>query len=308
MEPVTADPLIDAVLTPPRPCPSIGAQAVPRRTLSAAPLPMPPMARLEVRALYRYPLKSAAAEACAALDIEPRGAAHDRRWMLIDGNGRFVTGRQLGRLVRVQATPLPGGLRLALDGTSIDVEYPAADGARIEVEVWGDRVAALAAAADAQVWLGRCVGEGLRLVHMDAAARRPVDPRWAQPGDEVSFADGYPLLLLSQAALDQLSAEVGEAIDARRFRPNIVVDGCAAHAEDGWRRIVIDGVEFDVVKPCTRCVFTTVDPDSGERHPRGEPLATLKRYRRGAAGVQFGVNLIPRGSGFIRCRAAVELG
>jgi len=263
---------------------------------------------LELTSLYLYPLKSAAALACDALEIEPRGAAHDRRWMLVDAQGKFVTGRQIGALVRLRAVPDGDGLQLDYDGAQFTVAPPAADAPRIDVTIWKSTTSAVLAAAPAQVFVQQLFGPGVRLVYMDAASRRPVDPAYSRPGDEVSFADGYPLLLLSRASLADLSARVGESLDVRRFRPNLVVDGCPAYAEDEWRQVRLGGIDFDVAKPCTRCVFTTVDPDSGERHAAGEPLATLKAYRQVANGVRFGVNLIPRSYGTLRRGATGQAG
>ena len=121
---------------------------------------------------------------------------------------------------------------------------------------------------------------------------------------------GYPLLAISQAALDGLNARLADAdrapVTITHFRPNLVIDGTEAHAEDGWRRVRIGGIDFDAVKPCTRCVFTTVDPVLGQRRTDGEPLNILKDYRRTPAGITFGMNLIARGEGVLRVGDAVE--
>jgi hypothetical protein len=142
---------------------------------------------------------------------------------------------------------------------------------------------------------------------MDATCVRAVSPDYGQPGDEVSFADGFPLLLISQAALDLLNTKLAAPVPMLRFRPSIVVTGTQAHAEDDWKRIRVGAIEFDVVKPCIRCVFTTVDFTRGEFDPGGEPLRTLLTYRRTPAGVSFGQNLIPRGVGTLRTGDAVEV-
>jgi uncharacterized protein YcbX len=142
---------------------------------------------------------------------------------------------------------------------------------------------------------------------MDEAAQRPVRADYGQPGDVVSFADAFPLLLISEASLAGLNARMAQPVPMARFRPNLVVAETAAHAEDDWRRIRIGVLEFDVVKACTRCVFTTVDPATGNFDPGGEPLATLKQYRRTAAGVTFGQNLIPRSFGQISVGDRVEV-
>jgi uncharacterized protein YcbX len=259
-------------------------------------------------ALYVYPIKSCAALAPASARVEPRGLADDRRWLVVDAKGMFVTGRLYSRMPLIRATPLIAGLRLeAPDMPPLEIDLPDANAARRSVTVWRSSVEAQVADTAAGEWLSRCLGADLSLVHMDEAAHRGVNPDYGQPGDEVSFADGYPQLLISSAALDALNARLGTPVEMLRFRPNLVVSGTEPHAEDGWKRVRIGAVEFDVVKPCTRCVFTTVDPQRGERNADGEPLKTLTTYRRTPKGVTFGQNLIPRGSGTISVGDAVEV-
>lgn len=254
---------------------------------------------MRVSALYRHPLKSAAVLAVDALEIEPRGPRHDRRWIVVDAEGRFVTARQTAEMVLIRAEAIGESLRLSAPGRSaIDVQAPTGDAPRLRFTVWKDTVDALSATPEADAWVSAFLQRPVRLAYMDEDARRAVDPAYAQPGDEVSFADGYPLLAISQAALDDLNARLAATgaapVTMAHFRPNLVVDGIAAHAEDGWRRVRIGDVEFDAVKPCTRCVFTTVDPASARRRDDGQPLNILKDYRRTPAGITFGMNLIPR--------------
>jgi len=266
---------------------------------------------MRLSALYRYPLKSCAPLPADTLEIEARGPRHDRRWMVVDENGRFLTARVLPRMVTVRAEPDGDGLRLSAPGmTPIALARPPADAPRRAVSIWKSTVDAQCVSG-ADDWLAACLGRPVRLVHMDAAARRAVDPDYAQPGDEVGFADGYPLLLVSQAALDALNARLAAAgaapVTMAHFRPNLVVDGVPAHAEDGWRRLRIGGLRFDAVKPCTRCVFTTVDPALGRRRDDGQPLELLKTYRSTEVGVTFGMNLIPRGVGTVRLDDRIEV-
>jgi len=145
---------------------------------------------------------------------------------------------------------------------------------------------------------------------MDSACVRAVkekyDGRYGEDGDVVSLADAFPLLLISQGALDLLNSKVAQPLPMLRFRPNLVVAGTEPHAEDGWKRIRIGTLEFDVVKPCTRCVFTTVDFEHGRFDPSGEPLRTLKTYRRSPDGITFGQNLIPRSTGRLRVGDALQ--
>ncbi|MFZ5636409.1 MAG: MOSC domain-containing protein [Pseudomonadota bacterium] len=267
---------------------------------------------MRLSSLHLHPLKSAATLVVERLDIEPRGPRGDRRWIVVDVEGRFITARQTAELVRVRAELVDGGLRLTAPGREpLRVATPNADGPRLPVAVWKDTVDALAADVAADAWLSGFLQRPVRLAYMDAQARRAVDPAYAQPGDEVSFADGYPLLAISQAALDGLNARLAAAgaapVSMIQFRPNLVVDGIAAHAEDAWRRVRIGGIEFEAVKPCTRCVFTTVDPVLGRRRDDGQPLDILKTYRRTPTGITFGMNLIPRGSGTLRLHDPIEV-
>ncbi len=258
-------------------------------------------------ALHLFPLKSGAPLAVDSALVEPRGLRHDRRWMVVDDGARFITGREEARLTLLRAVPRDdGGLDLAAPGMP-PLRLAPPRGPRLAVTVWRSTVEAAVADAAANAWLSGFLGRAARFVHMDASAVRAVDAEYGRPGDEVSFADGYPLLLISQAALDQLNARLLHPVPMLRFRPNLVVAGTAAHAEDTWKRVRIGGIAFDVVKPCTRCVFTTVDFSRGERSPDGEPLRTLMAYRRTPSGVTFGQNLIPRGGGTLRLGDAVDV-
>jgi len=262
--------------------------------------------RPTLSALHVYPVKSCAPLSPDRAEVGARGLDGDRRWMLVDEQARFVTGRQVPRLVLLRATPLASGLRLEFpDAQPLELATPGADAERADVRVWNDVVPARFA-AEATAWLARCLERPLRLVHMPADTLRPVRPDYGSPGDVVGFADAFPLLLIGTGSLEGLNARLARPVPMGRFRPNLVVSGGAAHAEDDWRRVRIGGLEFDVVKPCTRCVFTTVDPATGALDPDGEPLETLKRYRRTPAGVTFGQNLIPRGAGTLRVGDPVE--
>ncbi|MDQ2701332.1 MAG: MOSC domain-containing protein [Pseudomonadota bacterium] len=251
-------------------------------------------------------------KSCAPLAVESarlhwRGLEHDRRWMVTDPCGRFITGREESRLTLVRAIPDGDGLSLQAPGMApLHVPAPATDDV-VPVTVWKSGVLARPCAPQADAWLSEFLGKPVRLVHMDAGVHRPVNPEHARPGDEVSFADAFPLLLITQAALDGLNERLAQAVPIQRFRPNLVISGADAHAEDGWSRIRIGNAELEIGPPCVRCVFTTVDPERGQRDPSGEPLRTLIGYRRGADGVTFGRNVIPRGGTVLRVGDPVEL-
>jgi uncharacterized protein YcbX len=267
---------------------------------------------IQLSAIHIFPLKSCAPLVLDAAEVEARGLACDRRWMVVDANGKFVTGRQQPRLTLITAQPDRSALHLTAPAMpALNVEPPPADGERIDTAVWGAAVRPLLASEAAHAWISAHLGAPHRLVHMDDACTRRVkakyDGQYGQDGDVVSFADAFPLLLISQAALDQLNTRLVAPVPMLRFRPNLVVTGTTPHAEDGWKRIRIGAIELDVVKPCVRCVFTTVQFERGAFDPSGEPLRTLLTYRRGDDGVTFGQNLIPRGHGILRRGDAVEV-
>ena len=262
--------------------------------------------------IHIYPLKSCAPLPLQGAVVQTRGLGHDRRWMIADANDKFLTGRQQPRLTLIRAQPDGDALRLSAPGMpDLRVDAPDAGAPRIDTEVWGAAVRPLLAGATAHAWISMFLGKPCRLVHMDDACVRAVkakyDGRYGIDGDEVSFADAFPLLLISQAALDALNARLAAPVPILRFRPNLVVAGTEPHAEDGWKRIRVGSVEFDVLKPCVRCVFTTVEFERGAFDPSGEPLRTLLKYRRGDEGVTFGQNLIPRGRGIVRRGDPVEV-
>jgi uncharacterized protein YcbX len=258
-------------------------------------------------AVHVFPIKSCAPLVLDAAELGPRGLGHDRRWIVTDAEGRFMTGRQQPRLTLLRSVP---------DGDALDVTAPgmpplrlgiprARD--RLPVTVWSSRVAALPAEGEADAWISRFLGTPARFACMDEACVRPVDPAYAREGDEVSFADAFPLMLISQAALDALNARLATPVPMLRFRPNLVIANTEPHAEDGWKRIRVGAVVLEIVKPCARCVFTTVDFEKGAFDPSGEPLRTLIGYRKSERGVLFGQNAIARATGTLRVGDAVEV-
>jgi uncharacterized protein YcbX len=258
-------------------------------------------------ALHIFPVKSCAPLVRDTAQVEPRGLSHDRRWIVTDANGKFLTGRQHPRLTLLHAVPEGEAIALSAPGLPpLRLEVPA-DVARVDVEVWKNTVAALPGGDVANAWISAFLGMPARFAYMDDACARPVTPDYAKPGDEVSFADAFPLLLISQGSLDALNEKLAAPVPMLRFRPNFVVANTPPHAEDGWKRVRVGEVEFDLVKPCSRCVFTTVDFERGEFDPSGEPLKTLTTYRRGERGVTFGQNVIPRGTGTVRVGDTVEV-
>ena len=260
----------------------------------------------EVTDLTVYPVKSCAGIRLDRAEVTPTGFAHDRQLMVVDAEGEFVSQRSEPRLALVRVTMLDGGaLRLEAPGVqALEVDLTA-DAGRREVVVWGDRVMAASVGPSGDRWLSAFLDRPCALVRMPADTVRAVDPDEAGPGFRVGFADGYPFLLLSEASLDELNRRLERPLTMDRFRPNLVVDGCPPHAEDGWRRVRIGEVVLRVVKPCSRCTVTTVDQATGERGV--EPLATLATYRRSGRHVMFGQNLVPETTGVITVGDPVEV-
>ncbi|MEU3058147.1 MOSC domain-containing protein [Streptomyces griseus] len=267
-----------------------------------------------LRSAHLYPVKSLASRVRDTVAVEPWGLDGDRRWMLVDKASRAVTQRQQPSMARISAEVLPGGgVALSAPGhPPLRVTAPE-PGRLLTVELHRDTLEVAEAPGDAHDWLSAVLGTEVRLVHLDDPAhRRPVDPLFGRPGDVVSFADGYPLLLTTTASLDALNALVARGdrpeegpLPMDRFRPNVVIDGTEAWAEDGWRRIAIGEVAFTVAKPCGRCVITTTDQRTAERGR--EPLLTLARHRRFGKQLVFGQNLIPEGTGVIRAGDPVRI-
>lgn len=231
--------------------------------------------------------------------VDGLGLQGDRRWMVVDAaSGRFITQRLLPQMTQVQAQWQGAGLLLSMPG-QIDlwVSVPDQQALIRTVNIWRDTLQVPDAGDAAAAWLSQALGRACRLVQVPDARARQVDMAYAEAGEHVAFADGFPLLLIGQASLDDLSARVGRTLEMLRFRPNLVVTGAEPYAEDGWRRIRIGELELRVVKGCSRCIMTTLDPLTGERSADREPLATLQSYRERDGQVYFGQNLIPCGTG-----------
>jgi uncharacterized protein YcbX len=252
--------------------------------------------------LATYPIKSCYRVEADSVEVERWGLAGDRRWLVVDGDAKLVTQRDTPALGRILPEPRQGGLLLRAPGAP-DLWVPFPDGVPTQVRHFFITVAATPAGEAADRWISGVIGRQVRLVWLDDPTRRPGEPGYSEPGDFVSFADGFPLLLTNAASLDAVNdwlVEGGdEPVGMTRFRPNAVVSGAPAWAEDGWvgRRIVIGDVTFRVPMACSRCVLTTIDPETGEKGR--QPLQILGRHRRFPEGLLFGVNLIPDHDGKI---------
>jgi uncharacterized protein YcbX len=262
---------------------------------------------LQVSSLWRYPIKSMAGVSLPVMKVTSWGPDLDRRWMVVDGQRDFLTQRQLPMMCRLAVSLTESGLRLqSLDDESLFIEVPEpSDTERYFVTVWSDTPEAIDAGDEVAAWLTGFLGRDLRLCFMPDTFHRQVDPQFALTGRRISFADGFPFLLCSESSLLALSHALGRSLDMLRFRPNIVVSGAPPFAEDTWQRIHIANIEFELVKPCERCVIPTINLDSAAREA---DVFKMLRAERGSNGaVYFGQNLVHYGEGELAVGQRVEI-
>lgn len=261
---------------------------------------------MKVTALWHYPVKSLAGNEESQFAVDRRGPAGDRRWMVVDPQGNFLTQRQIPAMCRLHATTKAETLRLRhLDrDESMQLATPRGGNLR-QVRVWGDECKALDAGDAPAQRLSAWLGQPVRLCYLPDHSERQVDLNYARPGDQVSFADGFPFLLCSESSLQVLIQAYGAALAMQRFRPNIVVAGAEPFAELQWRQLRIGEIEFEVVKPCTRCVIPSLDPATGERQRAVSKL--LSEHCKLDGQVVFGQNLIHRDVGLLRCGDSVTV-
>lgn len=258
-------------------------------------------AEFRLASIHVYPLKSGRGVRVDEAEVAETGLRHDRRWMITDEAGRFLTQRQDPRLARIVPTLERDALRLSAPNVPdllVALDPSGAPGEPVRVRVWGDEVAARRVGREADAWLEALLGAPRRLVRFGPEADRPVDPDVARPDDRVAFADGFPFLLTGAASLDDLNARMTAPLEMERFRPNLVVSGAPPFDEDDWRVVRVGNLPFRVVKPCVRCSITTVDPVTAE--VGNEPLRTLATFRRTSRGVTFGQNAIHDATGMLR--------
>ena len=260
---------------------------------------------MHLAALSIYPVKSCRGLALETTALDRFGPRGDRRWMVVSPTGDMLTQREIRQMALVDVGPTAHGLRLGTADNGVDVRTPADTGNRLSVRVWGDRVEAVDAGDAAADWLETQLRRPCRLAFMPNDSIRRVDGAYAGSGETVSFADGFPLLLVSQASLDDLGERLGEAVPPNRFRPNLIVAGSEPFAEDGWRRIRIGDMEFDVAKPCSRCVIPSIIQETAERDPRINRV--LAGFRRRNGQIFFGQNLLYQREGELNVGDPVEV-
>lgn len=262
---------------------------------------------LTLSRLFIHPVKSMRGIGLTHAFADISGLAFDRAFMVTETDGTFITARQFPQMVKFTPSPLYDGIHLtAVDGSSAVVRFSDFSAQEEPTEVWGNHFTALIAPPSVNQWLSGFFNRDVQLRWLGPRLTRRVKRHDAVP---LTFADGFPYLLANEASLRDLQKRCPASVRMEQFRPNLGVTGAAAWEEDTWKVIRIGDVVFDVAKPCSRCVLTTVSPERGQKHPSGEPLATLQRFRTAldSGDVDFGQNLIARNSGVVRVGDEVEV-
>jgi len=262
---------------------------------------------ITLSSLIYYPVKACRGHEVESWNVERMGLERDRRMMVVTPEGEFLTQRQIAKLALINPVLDDGILTLSapnMDSLQIAVRT---SGHSWPVNVWKSKgVQAIDQGEEAVEWLSDFLGMSVRLVHIADGYKRLVNQEYAVNADDhTGFADGYPILIISEESLQDLNSRLETPLPMNRFRPNIVVKGCDPFAEDTWNQIQIGDVKLAIVKPCARCEVTTIDKETLER--KKEPLKTLGKYRKHALGAIFGQNVIPLNSGRLRLGMNVEV-
>ena len=267
---------------------------------------------LQLSEIWIYPIKSLGGIKLQQAQVTDRGLEHDRRWLLVDENGLFQSQREHPEMALFQ-TEIEGDFlsvshRFKEDKIQIPLLQSFSENEKtISVTVWDDTIEAYEVSKGANDWFTKMLGLKVRLVYMPEDSHRKVSPKYAITGNEInSFSDGYPFLVIGQASLDDLNSRLTTAVPMNRFRPNFVFTGGEAYEEDSWKEFTIGELTFFGVKPCGRCVMTTVDQEKGKTSGK-DPLRTLAKYRTVGNSVLFGQNLIGPGTGLVAVGDAIDV-
>ncbi|MVN75442.1 MOSC domain-containing protein [Hymenobacter sp. HMF4947] len=273
------------------------------------PTPLPTLT-----GLFIYPVKSLGGISLPAAELTPQGLRHDRRWLVVDAQNRFLTQREHAEMALLAVEAAHNGFllrhRQRPELLPLYVPFVASPDKTLFVTIWDDMVFAWRGAPEADEWLSLALNRACKLVYMSDMVRREVEPDKPElnpAGTLVSFADGYPYLLASEESLAKLNAQLAEPVPMDRFRPNLVVSGVAADAEMSWGNFQIAGHAFRAVRGCGRCVVTTIDQATAQKNPSSEPLRTLATYRKQGSKVLFGQNVTGPPSGLIQVGDTLEL-
>ncbi|MGZ8151937.1 MAG: MOSC domain-containing protein [Methylovulum sp.] len=253
-----------------------------------------------------YPVKSMTGISVTSWPVTKTGLQYDRKWMVIDNGGQFLSQRKLPRMALIKTAITARHLILSTSGMD-DLLLPLepAGGDIISSTIWHDQCAARSVSPEADQWLSTFLNQDCRLVYKPDNVIRQVDPSYAQATDQVAFSDGFPFLIISENSLVSLNHEMQLNLPMTRFRPNLVISGCTEYAEDSWREISIGNIDFRLPKPCSRCSVPTIDSETAQTGK--EPLTTLNRLRNWKNKVYFGQNALHNQSGLLTVGSVVTV-
>lgn len=253
---------------------------------------------MQVSELFIYPIKSISGISLSSAQVTDRGLQYDRRWMLIDENNRFMSQREFHQMAAIKTEITPDGLLVTHQqhDSSFLVPLSPQKTELLDVTVWDDTCQGQLVGEDADKWFSTVLNKACRLVYMPDESHRPTDPKYAE-GYETSFSDGYAILLIGQASLDDLNGRLASPVKIDRFRPNIVFTGGGPFLEDSLHTFTINGVIFHGVKLCARCVMITIDQQTLQMGK--EPTKTLASYRFKNNKILFGQNITHDNTGTI---------
>jgi uncharacterized protein YcbX len=241
--------------------------------------------------IFIYPVKSLAGISATSWRVTETGLQYDRKWMLIDDAGQFLSQRVLPQMALIKTALTDNNLILsAREVENLALPLEPVDGQIIASTIWHDHCNARSVSLEADQWLSSFLNRSCRLVYQPDNMIRQVNPEYANVNDKVAFSDGFPFLIISENSLVSLNQEMQLNLPMIRFRPNLVISGCAPYAEDSWREISIGAIDFRLPKPCSRCSVPTIDPETAQSGK--EPLTTLNRIRKWSNKVYFGQNAL----------------
>lgn len=259
------------------------------------------MQNLYLRNIYIYPVKSLGGIALTQTEVEQTGLQHDRRWMLVDQQGNFLSQRTFAQMAMLQVSLAKDGLVITHKKESLqplNIPFDITAGEELTVQIWDDVCKAMEVNKMANDWFSAALQLKAKLVYMPTTTHRLVDINYAGNNEVVSFADAYPIMMIGQSSLDDLNNRLTQPVLMNRFRPNLVFNGGTAFCEDAFASFNIGEVAFRAVKPCSRCVLTTINQESGEKG--NEPLKTLSTFRKVNNKILFGQNLLHLNAGTIK--------
>jgi uncharacterized protein YcbX len=269
------------------------------------------MNNLTLSQIYIYPIKSLGGISLQAAKVEERGLQYDRRWMLVDKNGMFLTQREYPQMALLQVNIKDNKLEVShkikpIPNLQLPISNFQPPTTSIAVNIWNDVVIAKNISRDANLWFSDALDLDCRLVFMDNDSDRFTDRKYVDEPHQVSFADAYPFLIIGEESLNELNRRLKEPLPMNRFRPNFVFSGGEPFIEDTWKDFKIGDLKFRTVKPCARCVITTVNPDTAEKG--SEPLETLAKFRKVGNKVMFGQNVVGYDVGVVRVGESIKVG